>query len=194
MIFGVSFSSLAGMQLAPSSSWATFPVALLTIGGLMSTYPLSLYMQHYGRRAGFFVGAVFMMLGAGIWVYAIYNEHFVWFCLGHIVLGIAQASAFYYRLAATDGVKSEKRGRALAWFFSGGIVAALLAPFFGGVSKDLLMPYDFADAYALVGVLGLLTAIVILFFLWIVLRKTSRQEPCGHYPYYSNSLPCVLPC
>lgn len=164
VIVGVAFSGLVGLQLASHQALATVPMATLTIGNIIATVPLSLFMQRYGRRSGFFIGSVAMVAGGLLCAYAIIASQFFLFCLGNILLGVAQASAFYYRLAAADNIPLAQRGRALAWVLSGGIVAALLAPKAGLVAKDLWMPYEYAGAFMAVAGLGVMTALVLCFF------------------------------
>lgn len=164
VIVGVAFSGLVGLQLASHQALATVPMATLTIGNIVATVPLSLFMQRYGRRSGFFIGASAMVAGGILCAYAIVEASFWWFCLGNILLGVAQASAFYYRLAAADNISLSQRGRALAWVLSGGVIAALLAPAVGLASKDIFLPYEYAGAFAVVALLGLLTALVLCFF------------------------------
>ena len=163
VIVGVSFSGLVGLQMASHQALATVPMATLTIGNILSTVPLSLFMQRYGRRAGFWIGAAAMVAGGLVCMYAIVEMHFWLFCLGNILLGIAQASAFYYRLAAADNVPLAQRGTALAWVLSGGVVAALVAPTIGLSSKDLFLPHQYLGAFGVVTLLGVLTAIILCF-------------------------------
>ena len=163
MIIGIAFSGLIGLQLAPQQQLATLPLASIFLGNIVSTLPLSLFMQRYGRRAGFIVGALAMIGGGLLSVLAIFNANFWLFCVAGVFLGLSQSSALYYRLAATDGVPSARQGRVLAWVFSGGVVAALLAPSVGLWSKDLFLPNEFAGAFMVVVLLGLATLLVLLF-------------------------------
>lgn len=164
LIMGVAFSGLIGLQLASHQALATVPMAIMGVGNILATLPLSIFMQRYGRKAGFMLGALAIVIGGGVSIYAIISEQFWWFCVGSIFLGFAQASAFYYRLAATDNVPVAKRGRAVAWVLSGGVVAALVAPSLGLSFKDLFLPYEYVGDFAMVMVFGLLTAIAFCFF------------------------------
>ncbi len=160
VIVGVAVASLVGTQLTPNPALATLPLAVLTIGNILTTLPLSLIMQRFGRRIGFSLGAIASLLGGVISCWAIYEMSFWLFCFGNMLLGIAQASALYYRLAATDSVTPEQRGRAIALVMSGGIIAALIAPSLAIWSKDILLPQLFAGSYALIGVLGVITLLL----------------------------------
>lgn len=163
VIVGVAIASVVGAHLAPNPAFATFPLAILTVGNIFTTLPLSLIMQRWGRRFGFSLGAIATILGGLVACWAIYNGDFWLFCFGNVLLGVAQASALYYRLAATDDIKEQLRGKAIALVMSGGIVAALVAPTLAIWSKDLLLPHLYAGSYALVSIFGLSTLLLCYF-------------------------------
>lgn len=153
-IVGVTLASLIGLQLAPKESLATVPIAVLTIGNIVTTLPLSIIMQRYSRKLGFSLGAVFCIIGGFVACFSMVIQSFWLFCIANILLGIAQGSAMYYRLAATDGIAPQQHGKAIAWVMAGGILAALIAPSISLWSKDLLLPTLFAGAYLVVAGIG----------------------------------------
>lgn len=157
VIVGVTLASLVGAQLAPSASLATLPLAILTLGNILTTLPISQVMQAFNRRAGFMIGAASGIVGGALACWAITQQNFWLFCFANGLLGITQASALYYRLAATDETAPENRGKAISLVMSGGVIAAIVAPSLAIWSKDLLLPHLFAGSYALVGLFGLMT-------------------------------------
>ena len=62
-LIGVTLTSLVGLQLAPANALATLPLALLVLGYLLTTQPLSGFMQRRGRRAGLLLGATAGVVG-----------------------------------------------------------------------------------------------------------------------------------
>ena len=62
-MIGITLTSLVGLQLAPLNGLATLPLALLVLGYLLATQPLSAFMQRRGRRAGLVLGASAGILG-----------------------------------------------------------------------------------------------------------------------------------
>ena len=156
LIVGITFSGLIGLQLAPLPALATLPMAIMALGGILTTVPLSLFMQRFGRRPGFMLGATMSISGALICMWAVMIQHFWLFSVGNLILGIAQSAAMYYRLAATDGVAPKQQGRAIAWVMVGSIVAALIAPSLSVWAKDLMLPHLYAGSYAAVAVIGTL--------------------------------------
>lgn len=127
-LIGVTLTALVGLQIAPLNALATLPLALLVLGYLLSTQPLSTFMQRRGRRAGLLLGAAAGIGGGLLSALGVWLADFWLFCLGALPLGVYQASAMYYRFAALEAVDEAHKGRATAWVIGGGLLAALLAP------------------------------------------------------------------
>lgn len=154
-MIGILLTSLAGLALAPRESLATLPLALLMLGNLLAIQPLSQLMQRQGRRRGFQFGALAGVIGGVICALGIGQASFLLLCLGSMTLGIYQASAMYYRFAAVESVDVAFQGRATAYVIGGGVVAALIAPSLGSLSRHALAtPY--LGAYLLIAILALI--------------------------------------
>ncbi len=173
-MIGITLTALIGLQLAPSNALATFPLALLVVGNLLSVQPLSLFMQRHGRRTGLMLGAACGIGGGIISALAIILESFPMFCLGALPIGAYQASAMYYRFAAQDAVDEQHRGRATAYVLGGGVCAALLAPAMAIWSRNALT-IPFTGAYLLIALL----AAVGLILLW-QLPKGGSSIPASN--------------
>ncbi|MDG1580419.1 MFS transporter [Pseudomonas sp. GOM6] len=127
-LIGVTLTTLVGLQIAPVNALASLPLALLVLGYLLATQPLSSFMQRHGRRAGLLLGATAGIGGGLLSALGVWLADFWLFCLGALPLGVYQASAMYYRFAALEAVDEAHKGRATAWVIGGGLLAALLAP------------------------------------------------------------------
>src|SRR3954470_42359 len=147
MLVSITLTGLIGRNIAPDPSLATLPIALLMVANIASARPMSLLMQRFGRRLGFAAGALAGAAGGVICVIGIFHADFTIFCLGNVVLGMHQAAAQYYRLAAVDKVEPERRGRAVSLVLSGAILAALVAPSLALWTKDLFAPVMFAGSF-----------------------------------------------
>ena len=154
-MIGVTLTSLVGLQLAPLNGLATLPLALLVLGYLLATQPLSAFMQRRGRRAGLLLGAGTGVLGGLLSALGVWLADFWLFCLGALPIGVYQASAMYYRFAALEAVDDAHKGRATAWVIGGGLCAALLAPTLTLWARDVL-ERPFVGAYLLVALLAIL--------------------------------------
>ena len=156
----LTLTGLTGYQLAPDKSLATLPFALITVAGALTTLFASLLMQRIGRRWGFVLGASTCAVGGLVSVWAVFHDAFWTFCLGTAAVGVFQAFAQYYRLAAADSVDTDHKARVISMVLAGGVIAAVLGPALAAWSKTLF-PALFAGSYLMVFVLGLLSALLI---------------------------------
>ena len=153
----LTLTGLTGYQLAPDKSLATLPFALITVAGAIATYFASTLMQKIGRRRGFVLGALTGAIGGLISVWAVFLNFFWLFCIGTAAVGVFQAFAQYYRLAATDSEPDKRKARAISLVLAGGVIAAFLGPLLASWSADLF-PVLFAGSYLMVCLLGLASA------------------------------------
>ncbi len=153
----LTLTGLTGYQLAPDKSLATLPFALITVAGAIATYFASTLMQKIGRRRGFVLGALTGAIGGLISVWAVFLNFFWLFCIGTAAVGVFQAFAQYYRLAATDSEPDNRKARAISLVLAGGVIAAFLGPLLASWSADLF-PVLFAGSYVMVCLLGLASA------------------------------------
>lgn len=158
----LTLTSLTGYQLAPDKSLSTLPFALITISGGLVTIFASITMQKIGRRWGFALGASTCAVGGLISVWAVFHGDFWLFCLGTASVGVFQAFAQYYRLAAADGVESSEKAKAISTVLAGSVVAAVLGPMLAAWSKNLFSVL-FTGSYFMVFMLGALTAVIFAF-------------------------------
>jgi MFS family permease len=176
----VSVSALTGHMLVENKAYAAMPIMLQWLGTAGATIPASYFMQHYGRRAGFMVGAGLIAVGAAIAVLAVYERSFVLFCLGTPLVGAGVGFNWYYRFAAAEVSTEEFKSRGISLVLAGGIVGALVAPALAIWSKDWLLPELFAGTFATVAVFG-----VLMFFTvaWVDIPRPAREDLAGGRPF-----------
>lgn len=169
----MTLSGLVGRELAPDSMLATLPISAMMLGTLLSTLPASLFMQRFGRRTGFLVGAGFGgFLGGALSVLAIANASFWLFCFASLLLGIYQGFAMYYRFAAVDVVRPQWHSRAISLVLAGGVIAAFLGPWNASAMLDLLPALPNAGPYAIITTLSLLAMLLLS-----LLQVPPSREP-----------------
>ena len=100
----LTLTGLVGYALATDKGLATLPFSLITVAAALTTVIASFLMARIGRRAGFLIGAGVGALGGSISVWAIFHLSFWAFCAGTATVGVFQAFAQYYRLAAADAI------------------------------------------------------------------------------------------
>ncbi len=159
----LTLTGLVGYTLADDKALATLPFSLITVAAALTTIFASFLMARIGRRAGFALGAAVGAAGGAISVHAIFIHSFWLFCCGTATVGVFQAFAQYYRLAAADAVDAPSKGRAISTVLTGGVIAAVLGPALAAWSRDWLAPITFAGSYALVTLLGIGSLALVLF-------------------------------
>ena len=143
----IAVNALAGYSLAPDKALATLPVTAYFVGSALTTVPLSYFMRHHGRRAGFTLGACFAIIGSLICATAIYLANFWLLCGGVLVLGAYLAAGGYYRFAASDIAPPDFRSTAVSLVLAGGIVGGFVGPETTKLTKDAIAGHAFAGPY-----------------------------------------------
>ncbi|AYR24872.1 MFS transporter [Herbaspirillum rubrisubalbicans] len=160
----LTLTALTGWQLAPDKALATLPFALITVAGAVVTWFAAFLIQRLGRRWAFVLGAASCCVGGLISVWSVFHAQFWSFCAGTALVGVFQAFAQYYRLAAADAVSEAAKSRAISTVLAGGVIAALVGPALAAWSKDWFPTALFAGAYLVVASMGLLSVLVLLLF------------------------------
>lgn len=166
----VATAGLVGLALAGDKSLATLPLALQFLATMFTTIPASLLMQHYGRRAGFLLGACFGITGAITAAWAINMGSFPLFVLGTILVGIFNGFGFYYRFAAVDVSVEGYKTRAISMVMAGGVLAAVLGPNLANWSQNILQP-QFVGSY-----LALMTLYILSFISLTFLKVPAFEQ------------------
>ena len=121
----VTASGVVGLKLAPDPSFATMPIAMTLVGSAITLIPASLFMQRYGRRAGFALGASLGGIAGLAAAAAVHLQSFWLFMVATVLVGAYTGFAQYYRFAAADVASDAFRSRAISWVVAGGVVAAI---------------------------------------------------------------------
>lgn len=173
-IIGFTLGGLVGYMLADNKAYSTIPLTMIFLGAVLTSIPASYFMQRYGRRAGFCVGALFGISSGALAIYAIYAVSFSIFCVANFLHGVYRGIAHYYRFAAIEVSTTDLQPHAISYVLAGGVVAALLGPQIAILTRDMLTPMPFAGAYLAVVALGL-TALLPLSFLSISRSPGARR-------------------
>jgi hypothetical protein len=135
-------SGLVGLTLAADKSFATLPIAMMMVAAAAVMIPASLFMQRFGRRAGFQLGTVIGCLAGLLGTGAIWADSFWLFTFANMLFGGYQAFAQYYRFAAAEAASTDFKSRAISWVIAGGVVAAFAAPSISKLTQDIgLVPF-----------------------------------------------------
>jgi MFS family permease len=153
---------LAGQMLAPNPCLATLPITMLVVGSMLTATPLSAFMQRFGRRPGFVVGAMGGMLGAAVSAAGLYTGSFLLFLLGALLTGIYMSAQNFYRFAAADTASDSFRPKAISWVMAGGLLSAFVGPQMVNLTEQgMVIP--FLGTYLAVIVLNALGVFLFVF-------------------------------
>lgn len=168
----MTLSGVVGLTLGPDPDLATLPVAMMTLGTLLSTFPASLFMKRVGRRLGFMAGAGLGGMAGGLVSFAaIASGSFALFCIGNLLFGLYQGFAMYYRFAAADVASEDFRSRAISYVMAGGVLAAFLGPLNAG-AVDWIPAVPMGAPYLVAAALAVLAMGLLAF-----LRVPASGEP-----------------
>jgi MFS family permease len=177
-VVSVTIAALVGAKMAPGSAWATIPYGVQFAAVAALTYPAAMFMRRYGRKNGFLLGAVLLMLAGGIGYDALDRSSFEELIVAHGFLGSYVAFANFYRFAAVDNLPTELRARGMSLVVAGGIVAAVAGPL-ASVSLQNIGGYaPYSLCYAFFIVLAAITMGFLCF--WAPAAQVPREkQPVG---------------
>lgn len=119
---------VAGRLIAPRADWATLPYMAMLIGAAVATFPASILLDAFGRRASFALGASHGVAGGLVLAWALSANAFWPFCLGAFWLGVAQGFGLFYRHEAAIGGGALGRALLVGVVFGSGALAGVLGP------------------------------------------------------------------
>ncbi len=174
----IATSALVGLRLATDKSLATLPLALQFLTSMLTTIPASFLMKAVGRQAGFIVGTLLGLAGAGLAAWAVVGGNFLYFCIAAALIGGFNGFGTYYRFAAADVASADYRSRAISYVMAGGVVAAVIGPNLAHWTSDWLSGIEFAGSYlSLLGIYGL--SLAVLLFVRIPAPTTAQAHAHG---------------
>ena len=151
-ILTLSVLPLASASMAPTPNALALPYVAMLIGAALSTFPASILLDLFGRRAAFALGASLGIAGGAIAAWAIMERQFGALLLGVAWLGMAQGFGLFYRHA---GAMLVQGGSGI--IFGAGAIAAIVGP--------TLLTIINAQAGALAPAYALITAGLVHFFM-----------------------------
>ncbi|WP_211251692.1 MFS transporter [Andreprevotia chitinilytica] len=171
----LTLTGLAGYTLARDKALATLPFSLIIVAAMVTSLVSPHWQQKVGRRIGFATGAGVGAFGAALSVLAMFRHDFWLFCVGTACIGVFQAFAGYYRLAAADNVDAPAKSRAIATVLTGGVLAAICGPLLARWSQGWIPGVAFAGAYGLACLFGIASLALLLMYRNTPPHQEARQ-------------------
>jgi MFS family permease len=161
VVLSMTLAGILGAMLAPDKGLATLPIAAMVVGTAIASIPASLLMRRFGRRVGFLIGTALGIAGSALAATGLHTQSFLWFVIGHLLIGGYQGFGNYYRFAAAEASGPKDASRAISWVVAGGVVAAFAGPQIGAWGRDWLPQDAFLGSYIAQALLSL-TAMALL--------------------------------
>ena len=164
---------LAGGMLAGNPCFATLPISMIVFGSMTTAPWLSPLMQKYGRKIGFFLGAIAGAMGAAVSAYGLYVASFSIFLIGAYFSGIYMSAQGFYRFAATDTASDSYRPKAISYVMAGGLISAVFGPQLNKFVQDASV-IPFLGSY--IAIIGLNLVGMFLFLLLRLPKGTAHEH------------------
>jgi MFS family permease len=174
MIFTVG--GLAGQSLASNACFATLPISMIVLGSMITASPLSNLMQKFGRRIGFFIGALGGLTGGIIGAFGLAIGSFSIFLTGSFLTGIYMSAQGFYRFAAADTATTNFKPKAISYVMAGGLASAIIGPQIVKISAEAMV-IPFLGTYIAVIFLNFIGSFLFLFLKIPKLQKKNTFEP-----------------
>ena len=174
MIFTVG--GLAGQSLASNACFATLPISMIVLGSMITASPLSNLMQKFGRRVGFFIGALGGLTGGIIGAFGLAIGSFSIFLTGSFLTGIYMSAQGFYRFAAADTATKNFKPKAISYVMAGGLASAIIGPQIVKISAEAMV-IPFLGTYLAVIFLNFVGSFLFLFLKIPKHQKKNIFEP-----------------
>jgi len=185
-----TIGGLAGQTLATNACFATLPISLIVLGSMISATPMSLIMQKYGRRVGFFIGAFGGAIGGAIGAYGLYLHSFTVFLIGSFLTGIYMSAQGFYRFAAADTASDDFRPKAISYVMAGGLASAIIGPQLVKVtSQSMVVP--FMGAYMAVIAINIVGSLLFFFINIPTPQRPAADAPKGRTRWQLLTSPAI---
>lgn len=135
----IAAGALIAASLADSEAAAGLAQTAGVLGAALLALPLARIALGRGRRVALSTGYGMAAVGAVIVVIAAVTRNLLLVYLGCGLVGVASASSYQARYAATDLATEDHRARSLSWVVWAGTIGAVLGPNLLNVSGQLAM-------------------------------------------------------
>lgn len=183
-VISVTIAALVGTKFASTPALGTIPYGMQFAAVLVCTYPASMAMRRFGRRAVFRFGTLAMMAAGLLGYIAVSHSSFVLLAGAHALLGVYIACANFYRFAAVDQLSGPLKAKGISIVVAGGVLAAVAGPFIAETFRIVPGHAEFAWCYGAITGLGVLNLLLLQFW---------RPSAAAPVPVTGHKAPAVSP-
>ena len=188
----VLVGSLVGAELAPSTTWATTPIALMILGTALAVIPVSRSMQTLGRKKALWLFMGLGIAGCGLAMISLQLQSFIMFCLTSVLLGTTNTALLQTRFIAMESVAAEHSATAASMVMAGGIIAAFVGPELAIMGSELTQ-ISYQGSFLLAAIcIGLAATILSLFKPTHVLATSNKKTSTSAAALLRNPSFCLV--
>jgi MFS family permease len=125
---GMAIGGIMAAGITGTNTWSGMPVAVGALGTALASWPLSRFMERWGRRPGLALGYGLAVLGSIVGMVGVTVGSFALLLAGMALFGISQTSNLLARYAAADVSPGAQRGRAMGLIVWGSSAGSILGP------------------------------------------------------------------
>ncbi len=127
-IAAFTLSPIIVAELSGTEATAGWPNTIGLIGRAAFAYPFGRMLDQVGRRLSLSFGYSLAVIGAAISALSIFNNNFIGFIFGAMLLGMARASGDQSRYVAAEVYPLARRARIIGLIVFAGTIGAVLGP------------------------------------------------------------------
>ncbi|MEM6603805.1 MAG: hypothetical protein AAF621_07120 [Pseudomonadota bacterium] len=151
---------------------STLPPGIMLLTAFMVTPLARQIILRYGNRLAFFTGIFSNVVGGALFAYALLTMNFMLLIIASVGFGVHQAFAGYLRFIAADDTNCCKKVNAIAMTVGGGTLAALIAPLFILLTRDLTLPQLYLGTFLCLTALNIVACLIPL----LALKDKSAED------------------
>jgi MFS family permease len=125
---GMAIGGIMAAGITGTNTWSGMPVAVGALGTALASWPLSRFMERWGRRPGLALGYGLAVLGSIVGMVGVTAGSFALLLAGMALFGISQTSNLLARYAAADVTPGAQRGRAMGLIVWGSSAGSIVGP------------------------------------------------------------------
>ena len=171
----ITYSSLVAKIMTGSTSLATVPAATAFLATAAFAFPASMFMKRFGRKKGFYFGALLGGISGVLAVVSIYQESYVLLCFATFCHGSYQSFANYYRFTAMEVSPKSFHKQAVSYVILGGVLAGACAPTLAHLfESNYYEPVLYAGTYCLIIALSFV-AFCLIYMIKLPAKNASNE-------------------
>lgn len=167
VIAAFTLSPIIAANLSGSDGAAGVPSTITLVGRALVAYPAGWLMDRVGRRRGLSLGLIMGIAGALLSAAAVFENSFLGFLAGALLLGAMRGFAEQGRFVAAEVYAAARRARIIGIIVFAGTLGAVGGPLLVDPAEQWALASDLPGAmgpFLIAGVLLLLGTLVIFIF------------------------------